>query len=114
MQLKKYLKKYLNDHIKGMKIKVAEHQKNLRFLEKINTKNVNYTVYLHSLWEMEGEKSTTTQHKGSLEQAIKNAEREFKIKNKRTDIQAEYKVYINLGNLEYLIPKEFWKEYKEK
>ena len=92
---------------------ISEFKKSLEILEKTDEQNANYVVYLHSLWENEGGKSTTTKHLGTLEEAIKKAEAKFKKVNGGDDLQADYVVSICLDKNEYGIPERYWKRFQE-
>jgi hypothetical protein len=114
MGLKAELRKNIKGYIGELKQKVTEHESALSLLPEINPRNADYIVTLSSYWTHTGEKSTTTEHIGNLEEAIKRAEGDFKLMNNRSDVQAEYRVQIKIGKKGYLVPKEFWENYKEK
>jgi hypothetical protein len=115
MQLKTYLKKSLRETIDNCESGIIKAKSKLKYLKNFRTKYALYTIKLRSLWEKDGEKNTETIHKGRLEDAIKEAESQFKAtNNNRSDVQADYRVSINIKGDDYLIPKEFWEQYKEK
>ena len=82
-------------------------------MEQTNIGYADYVVHIKSLWEDVGEKSTTTEHKGTLKDAIKNAVAEFEAINHRHDDQRDCSVEILLGNKVYPIPKEYWQKFLE-
>lgn len=112
MYLKQKLKKNIRDEMSGLLVLVDLLDLSLDTLKRVNTSNANYVVALNSLWAREGEKSTKTEHEGSLQEAIEKAEAEFKTTNKRSDVQADYDVRIVLGELKYQVPKEYWVGFK--
>jgi hypothetical protein len=111
MDLKKYLSKEIQQKITHLNELVAQNKKSLKVIDKFNPDNAHYEVSLKSLWEKEGEKSTLTRYTGSLENAIKRAENEFKDVNKRTDIQADWLVQVKFERTRYVIPWEYWANY---
>ncbi len=113
MHLKPYLRKSLNDRISGYKVRIELTEESLRVLEGTNTGRACYTVYLRSLWENEGEKSTTTEYTGTLKNAIEKAEAEFEAINHRHDGQTDCSVEIRLGEDSYSIPEEYWQKFQE-
>jgi len=114
MSLKQYLKKTLDEKIEEYKSGTDLTEESLRILEQTKTNTANYVVYLRSLWENEGERSTTTVYHGTLRKAIEVAEAEFKKRNNRSDVQASWLVDICLGTSRYSIPEQYWKKYREK
>ena len=115
MRLKSHLRRSLNENIQGFRGLIAQTKKELRVLNRTDVKKANYVVHLTSSWANEGEKSTTTEHCGSLDEAIKKAEKKFKAtNNNRSDVQADYRVEIDLKIGRYDIPKEYWEKYKER
>jgi hypothetical protein len=112
MHLKPYLRKTLNDKIEGYKSRMDLTEESLRVLEKTNTGRANYVVHLEALWANEGESSTTTEHSGTLKDAIERAEAEFKSTNHRSDVQADCSVAICLGDDRYSIPQEYWQKFQ--
>jgi hypothetical protein len=115
MDLKSYLQEEINDSIESYKRAMTAQKKTLKRIKFLDVKHAEYTVYLHSLWENEGEKNTTTRAIGSLENAIKTAEEKFKkINGNRSDVQAKYRVDITIGKDKYSVPEPFWKKYTER
>lgn len=114
MSLKQHLRRDLNQLIEEHKSGIESAEDSLKALEQTDTDRANYRVYLRSLWEKEGGESTTTQHHGRLRDAIKKAEEEFRGRNKRNDVQADYSVEISLGNRRYQVPVKYWAEFKER
>ena len=114
MDLKDYLEEELKGSITNLKAVISQNRKSLRLLETADLDNSKYTVYLNSCWADHGEKSTTTNYEGSLEDAIKNAERRFMQVNNRSDVQANYFVKISLGKGKYEVPEKYWKKYQKK
>ncbi len=115
MKLQTYLRKDVKKSLKRLREKIIQTEKALPLLEGFNPERANYTVFLYSLWESQGEKSTTTRHKGSLEGAIRAAEEEFKgVNHNRRDVQADYSVSVIVGKLNLLVPPEYWSQYKQK
>jgi hypothetical protein len=112
MQLKLYLKKQITDSNVSLRREIDRNHVALRSLNKTGASGFTYLVYLQSLWSNEGEKSTTTIHQGSLDEAIIKAETDFKQVNKRTDVQAEYDIRVRLGKKDYSLPLEFWRKYR--
>ncbi len=113
MSLKSYLQSGLEDRIIGLKESVTQTEEALRILEERGTRGATYTIYIRSLWENYGEKSTTMEHKGTLKDAIERAEREFKTTNRRSDVQASIQVEIHLGNVRYPVPDRYWVIYRK-
>lgn len=112
MKLKSYLKKRICAETNTLRKLINQHQTDLELLDKINPRDFIYRIYLHSCWANEGEKSTTSQYKGTLNEAIKRAEEEFKLVNHRSDVQANYAVSVVLGKEEYALPESFWRKYR--
>lgn len=113
MHLKTYLRKTLNEKIEGYKSGIDLTEESLRVLEQTNTGKANYVVHLRSLWANEGESSTTTEHRGTLKDAIERAEADFKSTNNRSDVQADCSVAICLGDGRYSIPQDYWQKFQE-
>lgn len=115
MNLKTYLKTALKEDVASYQRLIANRVRSLQFLDEVGIKDATYEVHLRSMWEREGEKSSTTMYTGSLEGAIKEAEKRFKGLNHRDDVQAQYAVSINLGaKLSYTVPDKYWTKFKEK
>jgi len=113
------LKTNLTNRIKSV---IRNSEKNIRLyrniilpaLKKTDLNNATYAVNLISLWEDQGEKPVRIKHKGTLEEAIKIAESDFKKVNNRGDVQAVYSVSLILGKRGKVpIFDEYWKMYKE-
>lgn len=109
-----YLEQELKYSIETAKQKLAKEEKALALLSTTNLQNADYNVHLHSLWTNDGEQDVTISHKGSLEEAIKIAEKEFMAVNKRVDVQALYLIGLQLGESNQLVPECFWQQYKMK
>lgn len=62
MRLRPYLRKTLDEKLEGSKSGTDSTEESLRVLERTDTDKANYVVHLRSLWEDEGERSTTTEH----------------------------------------------------
>lgn len=114
MSLKLYLRRILNERVEGYKSGIDLTEESLRVLEQTNMGKANYVVHLRSLWANEGESSTTTEHRGTLKDAIERAEAEFKSTNHRGDVQADCSVDICLGNGRYSIPQEYWQKFQKR
>lgn len=112
--LKDSLRGYLKGATSGIKRKLAEHEKARRVLGRADFKDARYRVELQSLWEDHGEKSIQFNYHGSIDEAIKKAEHDYKETNKRSDIQAKYSVAILLGDMYVPIPETFWRQYKSR
>lgn len=115
VNVKQKLEKVILTDIEETKTNLTRQRKSLKTLEKIDFKKARYEVYLFSLGSKEGQPVfIMPEELGSVEEAIKQAETEFKFKNKRNDVQANYQVYIHVGESKYLVPNEYWEKYKEK
>jgi len=112
MHIKPYLRETLNERIEGYKSGIDLIEESLRVLEQTNTGKANYVVNLKSLWVNKGESSTTTEHRGTLKDAIERAETEFKSVNHRGDVQADCSVDICLGDDRYSIPEEYLQKFQ--
>lgn len=112
--LERYLEKFMDGSIKDSQINIKQQRKSLRALEKIDLDNARYTVALNSLWANEGEKNLKLSRRGTLEDAIKIAEKKFKKLNNRSDVQAQYFVTLKIGDVPYWVPREYWEKYAEK
>lgn len=101
--------------IKGYIIDRLEHEN--RLCKKTMTKNkhalkkpypVSFMVKICSLWGNEGEKDASAKA-STLEEAMEQSIKEFKIINKRNDVQGNYFVIAYLRNgLTIDIPKKYW------
>lgn len=114
MRLKDVLRNELKGNLENYKKLIDNITTTLEILETTNLRKANYRVTLHSCWADHGEQTITAHTTGSLEDAIKNAESEFKDINKRSDVQAIYTVQIVLGQNVYQLPKFSWEQYIEK
>jgi len=114
MDLKEYVEKHLKDRAETLKTLTAQTRKASRLFEKADTQNSRYLVNLISLWADSGEKHTKTEYTGSLRDAIKKAEADFKRINDRTDVQAEYHVDVLIGGVSVVVPGEYWIKYKSR
>jgi len=84
-------------------------------LENMDLDNANYAVHFNSLWTDHGGKNTTTNYKGSLREAIKKAENDFRRENGSDDTkQTRVYVDIKLEDLEYEVPKKYWSKYRSR
>ncbi len=117
MKLKKYLERQIRERMVGWALRVNEAEIILRALPGKDIESLgNFEVCLNPLLAGEGEKIVTLEYHGSLEEAIKQAEKRFKAVNNREDVQAGYSVFVRLGRLEdrYEIPPKYWKKFKGK
>src|SRR3989338_574088 len=114
MRLKDELRKELKGNLETYKKLIDDTTAALEILETTNLRKANYRVTLNSCWAGYGEQTITLHTTGSLEDAIKNTESEFKDINKRGDVQANYFVRIVLGQHECHLPKCYWEQYTEK
>ncbi|MBI4095549.1 MAG: hypothetical protein HY438_01675 [DPANN group archaeon] len=112
----KKLKSYIVERVEASRIrlhiKLSQVQEAQKLLQDVNFGDATYLVSIYSLWTDNGEKSTVTLHKGSLEGAIKVAEDEFESANKRRDDQKIWQVQLVLGLERYNIPETYWEKYK--
>lgn len=114
MRLKSDLKKKIEGYIQDHRDKIDSLGRALQTLGTTNFRKATYIINLNSAWACDGEKSTFTLHTGTLEDAIKTAESEFKSLNQRRDIQATYLVSIRLGQEDFSLPEEYWKQYTQR
>lgn len=121
MSLKSYLRQEVQSRIGGCEeaIRLAQNslvsaQDSLDVLERTRTSRARYLVRLDSCWADHGEECTSTEHRGTLRDAIAKAEAEFKAANNRTDLQAGYSVEICLGEERYAVPEEYWDHLRER
>jgi hypothetical protein len=117
MKLKKYLERQIRERIVGWALRVNEAESVLRMLPGKDIERLgNFEVYLNPLLAGEGEKPVTFEYHGSLEEAIKQAEKRFKAVNNRDDVQASCSVFVRLGRLRdrYEIPRKYWEKFKGK
>ncbi len=114
--LRDRLRGYLTTEIEKAKLLAATLRSMKRHLES-STKPFTYIVALESLWAREGEQSHTFRLTGDLSEVIKKAESEYKKLNRRSDVQARYRVSIILKqNPEQSVPvpEAFWDMYRER
>ncbi len=114
MELKQYLLKYLSQNKQDLSKVLKNTNKSLKELDKLNLGDAVYSVQLISMWETEGGKSVHVEQKGNLEDAIKEAEGQFKEVNHRSDVQANYQVMVLVGKTYCSVPQEYWKEFSGK
>jgi hypothetical protein len=73
-----------------------------------------YEVHLHNLWADHGGKHTVTTTRGSLAEAIENAEAEFMKVNNRGDVQARYTILILLSTTNVLVDGSVYASMRQK
>lgn len=81
-------------------------------LESFNGRNAHYRLSLHSCWSDYGEQDVTHEHEGSIKQCVEEAEQEFLRVNKRSDVQADGRLSVKLGDLYVPLPQELWEKYR--
>lgn len=72
-----------------------------------------FEVTLRSRWSSEGESDVTSTSKKGLQKAIRKAQKLFKTKNNRSDIQADYSVKVRFGEkgeFSFSVPKKHYKD----
>lgn len=116
VDLKDYLGASIHDSIETLEYDIFNRREALKKLFDLDlTSSGTYIVNLESLWKNEGENSTKTVFKGSLEMAIQTAEQDFLRENKRGDVQANYEVLLQITkNFSQVIPKPYWESYMMK
>ncbi|MDD5191911.1 MAG: hypothetical protein PHH54_04400 [Candidatus Nanoarchaeia archaeon] len=112
--LKKHFREELDQGVIDLKRSLVIAKNSLISLNNFNFRNAEYKVYLKSCWEDSGEKSIKTTYKGTLEDAIRIAEKRFMKKNHRSDVQADYSVDVKIGEIELSVPDQYWKKYMHK
>ena len=112
MELKDYIETQVNGRVLELELAGTKARKAKKIFDKTDLDNAKYNITLTSLWF--GEAETCTTHIGTLEQAVKSAEDEFKKFNHRSDVQATWEVNIQLGEMAHHLPEEYWKKYKSK
>lgn len=77
--------------------------------------NLNTACYIVSIYSSSKEEtSTVTKWKGSLDEAVRKAEQEFKkANNNKINVKSGYLVQIKIGKITLVIPDEYWKQYRE-
>jgi len=109
--MKEYLKGHIKKEINDMKSILKAHRKSLKDLEGADLENTIYIIRINSSWADYDETSVKITHTGSLEDAIKKAQEDFKERNKRSDVQGRYQVHIKLSDILHTIPEAYWKRY---
>ncbi len=80
-----------------------------------DSSKLTFIVKLVSMWQDHGEKNVKTRGTGQLQKLIQKSEAKFKKTNNRTDLQAEYSVFVQLRNKDvFSVPKELWEHLREK
>ena len=81
-----------------------------RSLRNFDHNTSHYHVRLHSPCAVHG---ADIVYAGSLPGAIASVESSFRMNNNGEDVgsSADYKVTVLLGELEWVVPKKFWKQY---
>lgn len=84
---------------------------NSRLRKKYDPKNIFFEVWILSLWEDHGEKSTKLIgiQGDNLEITFKEAQESFKKTNNRSDVQGKYSVYVKGNGTSYTVPQEHYK-----
>lgn len=114
MSLKKDLKNNLEHLLQETHRKEREIEEDLDSLKSFNPEKAKYRIVLRSRWIDHGEQSTTTEHEGDITYALTKAASGFKKVNKRDDVQANWEVFVELGNREHKIPEKYFEKYKPK
>lgn len=109
--LKAILQTELVAKIDRLEAALAETWATLSALPLNDMDTATFVVALSSLWANEGEDSTETTHVATLEEAILVAEREFMRHNRRSDVQASYSVYVQVGAARLDVPESVFAEY---
>lgn len=112
--LRTYISDALDEQLAWLQKSLQQTEDAIQITKTLNVRKGHYQVNLNSLWADEGEKSTKTKYTGSLENAIKAAEKKFLKINSRSDIQATYHVQIRVGKIFMSVPKKYWEEYMKK
>lgn len=103
---KKFVKIELESRIRNLEIMIKTNHQALRFLEE---DDFVYVAVLDSLWADHGEHSASGEGE-DLSQAIRDAEENFKVLNKRSDVQALRKYVMKFPNgMEVYLPIDLWK-----
>ncbi len=114
MTLRDYIEEQLKSQEKVLSRSLQLTQAAQRQLPTVDIDSAEFTVTLASLWEKEGEKSLTRNYVGTLEHAVKSAEAEFRQMNARSDIQAQYRVTLNLGEVQVQIPELLFEDFMQR
>ena len=112
--LKNHLGVVLTEQISQCKALEKKASFSLRVLKNVNPRNAKYKVVLTSCWRDYGEKQVVLEVEGSMRKAIEAAEAEFKRVNSRSDVQADYDVQIQVGQMQISVPMDYWAKYKER
>lgn len=100
-----------------LKTRVAEVRRARRLLDaNHDPEKMTYTIVMTSMWADEGEQPLTLTKQGSLAEIMNEAAASFMALNKRSDVQAHYRVYAVLLNrgkilISIDVPEEFWREF---
>lgn len=113
MGLKDHLTEYLKKTSQHHQLKLQSIQEAQEDLGSVDLRNSGYVVKI-SHWRNSVEESTSTETIGSIEEAIVEAEQEYKRVNKMDKIEGAYSVYIVLGKERLTVPREYWDEFTEK
>jgi hypothetical protein len=114
--LERYLKTEISKEVRGLRRGIENAEEALRVLGRGGiSKQADFEINIRSYWISEGEKSVTLEYRGSLKEAIRKAEKEFKVVNQRKTIEANYDVFIILGKrgaCRYEIPQKYWEKFR--
>lgn len=103
-----------------LKEKLAEAQKCKRILARAAASGkLTFKVVLVSLWADEGEKSVVLVEQDELGSVMEKAIAQFMKVNNRSDVQANYSVYVLIKDrkkdlLNLPVPEEFWSGFRYK
>jgi hypothetical protein len=117
-ELKEHLQGALDTRVQTLKAKLAEGRRARNILDRqIRSGKITYKIVLVSLWADHGDKAVMLVEEGNLEELMKKAIAEFMKINRRSDVQANYSVYVLLKDktkdlLNVPVPEEFWRQYK--
>ena len=109
--LKSELEKKVNTYLGNVKDMYASAKEAKSVLKKTNLSRALYVVALNPLWAHEGRKPISLEKRGTIEGAIRYAEKKFKLLNKKYMIGADYMVHIRLGDRYIEIPDTYWKQF---
>lgn len=107
--------------LKSIKQKQVQLQKELDEIDSLlqiiqeddHENSPTFEVTLRSLWSREGESNVTSTSKKGLREAIQQAQKRFKTKNNRSDIQADYSVRVRFGaksEFSVPVPEKYYKD----
>tara|TARA_Y100000310_G_C20347350_1_gene652620 strand:- start:19 stop:390 length:372 start_codon:yes stop_codon:yes gene_type:complete len=108
------LQSNLLGELHSLRKKVSALSRQHQDLTHFDPYTADYRVKLNSLWVNEGEKPVNVEYSGNLQDAIAAAEAEFKEVNQRSDVQANYSVFLCLSENELPIPQKYWEMFQEK